>query len=319
MVDMGFVKWEPKKSLKWFEFVRAVQDFFLSKNFCPVETPVLVKSPGTEPHLEFFAAIKNNNGSQQKMRLSPSPEMHLKKLLCRGAENIFEIHKCFRNNESGPQHLSEFYMLEWYRAGAGLGRLIDDLEKLLKHLKEKNIFSFSLKPFKVFSVSKLFKSCCEMDLTPKSKAQDLIPALKKFQIPFTASGAFEDFFHLLFLNRIEPHFTSETPTIVKNYPPSLRAYSRLNHQGWAERFEFYWRNLELANAFYEIHDPEEQKKVFEQDLQVRKQNNAEEVPEDKELIQEMKTMPQSSGIALGLERLFMAVTGGKNISNIHPF
>ena len=142
---MGSLKWDRKKSRDWFEFVRAVQDFFLSKDFCSVETPVLVNSPGTEPHLEFFSTIKNTNKRKQKMWLSPSPEMHLKKLLCRGAKNIFEIHKCFRNNESGPQHLNEFYMLEWYRAGAELNSLIDDLGNLLKYLKAKNIISFSRK------------------------------------------------------------------------------------------------------------------------------------------------------------------------------
>ena len=317
---MNSVKWDKKKSQTWFYFVKAVQDFFLSKGFCPVETPVLVDSPGTEPHLEFFSTIKSINGSQEKVWLAPSPEMHLKKILCRGGRNIFEIHKCFRNNESGSEHLSEFYMLEWYRTKAPLRQLVEDLEGLLQYLKKKNIISFPIKPLKRFSVSELFKTYCEVDLTPKSQAEDLMPALEKFQIPFEASGTFEDFFHLLFLNKIERNLAFDVPTIVEYYPPSLRAYSRLNAQGWADRFEFYWKGLELANAFYEIYDPQEQQEVFEQDLKVRKQlQNSEEIVEDKELIQEMKTMPPSSGIALGLERLFMAITDQKDISKIHPF
>ena len=285
---MGFLKWNKKKSQDWFEFVREIQNFFLLQDFCPVETPVLVKSPGTEPHLEFFSTIKNNNGLKQKLWLAPSPEMHLKKALCRGAGNIFEVHKCFRNNESGPQHLNEFYMLEWYRAKAELNCLIDDLENLLQYLKKKNIISFSLKPFQIFSIPELFKTYCEVDITPASQSKDLTPALEKFQIPFDPEGSFEEFFHLLFLNRIENRFNPDTPIIVKNYPPSLRAYSRLNTAGWAERFEFYWQGLELANAFYEIYDSEEQKKVFEQDLQARQAKNAEEIVEDKELLKEMK-------------------------------
>jgi len=316
---MGSLKWDAKQSKDWFYFVRAVQNFFLSQNFFPVETPVLVDSPGTEPHLEFFSTIKKNNGISQKKWLSPSPEMHLKKILCRGAQNIFEIHKCFRNNESGSQHLSEFYMLEWYRAEVSLNQLVDDLDNLLKYLKKKNIISFPLKPFKIFSIPELFKTYCEVELTPQSQAENLAPALKKFQIPFESSGTFEEFFHLLFFNRIENNFIPDVPTIVKYYPPSLRAYSRLNAQGWAERFEFYWKGLELANAFYEINSPQEQQKVFQQDLQVRKDKNAEKVTADQELIQEMKTMPESSGIALGLERLFMAVSQKKDVSQIHTF
>lgn len=316
---MPYVKWDEKKSQDWFYFVRAVQDFFLSQNFCPVETPVLVDSPGTEPHLEFFSTIKKNNGVSQRKWLSPSPEMHLKKVLCRGAQNIFEIHKCFRNDESGSHHLSEFYMLEWYRAKSSLNQLIDDLDHLLKYLKKNNIISFPLKPFKVCSIPELFKTYCEVDLTPKSQAKDLVPALKKFQIPFESSGTFEEFFHLLFLNKIENNFIPDVPTIVQHYPPSLRAYSRLNAQGWAERFEFYWQGLELANAFYEICEPQEQQKVFQQDLQIRKDKGTEEVGVDQEFLLEMKNMPESSGIALGLERLFMAVTQQRGISQIHPF
>ena len=315
---MSSLKWNPQKSKDWFDFIRAVQDFFLSKNFCPVETPVLVESPGTEPYLDFFSTIKKKNGKSQKKWLSPSPEIHLKKILCSGGKNIFEIHKCFRNNELGPQHLSEFYMLEWYRAEEGLNSLIHDLENLLKYLKKKNMIS-SLQAFKIFSIPKLFKIYCEVDLTPNSQAKDLIPALEKWKIPFDSDGTFEDFFQLLFLNRIETHFSPETPTIVQDYPPSLRAYSRLNGEGWAERFEFYWQGLELANAFYEICEPQEQEKVFEQDLELRKKKGAEEVVMDHQLLMEMKNMPESSGIALGLERLFMAISQKKDISKIHPF
>lgn len=316
---MSSAKWNEKKSQDWFYFIRVIQDFFLSKGFCPVETPMLVDSPGTEPHLEFFSTIKTHNELSQKKWLSASPEMHLKKILCRGGKNIFEIHKCFRNNESGSQHLSEFYMLEWYRAHALLAELMSDLENLLKYLKQKDMILFSLKPFQRFSISELFKTYCEVDLTPKSQEKDLIPALEKWKIPFDPSGTFEDFFHLLFLNKIENQFASDVPTIVEHYPPSLRAYSRLNHEGWAERFEFYWQGLELANAFHEICDPQEQQTVFQQDLQVRKDKGAEEVTVDQEFLLEMKNMPESSGIALGLERLFMAVSQKKDISQIHPF
>ncbi|MDE0151929.1 MAG: EF-P lysine aminoacylase GenX [Bdellovibrionales bacterium] len=316
---MNSSKWDEQKSQDWFYFIRAVQDFFLSKGFCPIETPILVESPGTEPHLDFFSTIKKHNKLSQKKWLSASPEMNLKKILCRGGKNIFEIHKCFRNNESGSRHLSEFYMLEWYRANALLTELMNDLENLLKYLKQKHIILFALKPFQRLSISELFKTYCEVDLNPKSQAKDLIPALEKWNIPFDSSGTFEEFFHLLFLNKIENQFVSDVPTIVQHYPPSLRAYSRLNHEGWAERFEFYWQGLELANAFYEICDSQEQQKVFQQDLQIRKDKGVEEVAVDQEFLLEMKDMPESSGIALGLERLFMAVSQKKDISQIHPF
>ena len=313
----------PEKKIwdkNWFYFVREIQNFFLSQGFSPVETPTLVSCPGTEPHLEFFSTHKKINEKTEKMWLASSPEMHLKKLLCLGEKKIFEIHKCFRNNESSPLHLNEFYLLEWYRAGAYPEKLIEDIELLLKFLNTKNIISKSANPLKKASVQELFKKYCSVDLTPKTKSETLSQALKNFQIPFEEKSDFDDLFYLLFLNKIEKNMDPDHPLIVYNYPPSLRAYSRLTQEGWANRFEFYWKGLEIANAFYEVHDPIEQKKIFEKDLKKRKFKKEDEgLDFDHDLIQKMKTMPPSSGIALGLERLFMAVYGLKNISSIHPF
>ena len=324
-------RWSEKKSKEWFYFVREVQDFFLEEGFCPAETPVLVKSPGTEEHLQFFSTLRVKDGKEAKMWLASSPEMHLKKLLCRGAKDIFEIHKSFRNDEGGPLHLNEFYLLEWYRARVKPSGLIEDLKNLISWLKKKGFISFPVEPFKKYTVRELVRRYCGgFDLTAKASAKDLAPVLKKYSIPFNDSWPFEDLFHLLFLNQIEKNLDPNTPIIIDEYPPSLRAYAKLTNKGWADRFEFYWRGFELANAFHEICDSSEMKKIFEQNLKRRKEklcrNNKKNLHLEKslkgdtELIEEMKNkMPPCSGIALGLERLFMAVKGYKDITQIHPF
>ncbi len=305
-----------QKFHQWFNYIRKIQDFFLSQGFCPVETPILVPNASTEPYLEFFSTIRITQNKKQKLWLTASPEMHLKKLLCQGFSPIFEIHKSFRNNEEGPLHLNEFYMLEWYRTHTPWTKIMEDLEELLKFLQK--ILKFPLKLFKRYTVKELFQKHCDINLDPNSKKEDLIPRLNQFQIPYEKSFSFEDMFHLLFLNQIEKNLEKDIPTIIYNYPPSLRAYSQLNEEGWASRFEFYWKGLELANAFHEIQDAKEQLEIFQKDLENRKTDK--DLSMDQELIEYMKKgMPPCVGIALGLERLFMAIYDYKDIHQVHPF
>ena len=121
---------------------------------------------------------------------------------------------------------------------------------------------------------------------------------------------------MIFLNRIEPKLPKQTPVFICNYPPQLRAFSRLNSQGWADRFELFWQGLELANAFYEVINLKEQKNLFEHHIEQRK----DKVPWDKELISFMKQgMPPVSGIAIGLDRLFLAIYKKEDLKETRLF
>lgn len=297
----------------WNQFLISVKDFFSDRGTGLVETPTLVESPGTEPHLSPFETrwILPNKKKQNRF-LPTSPEMNLKKLLCRGWTDIFEIKKCFRNEELSHSHWPEFYMLEWYRAFFSLEQLIGEIKALLTYLSHKAFFKGHLKPLKIQTVSDLFLEHLSFRLKPETGKEELIRLLNKHQIPYSRNGTWEEFFHLLFLNKIEPRFPEEIPLIIRDYPLCLRGFSRKNERGWADRFEFYWRGFELANAFYEVTDPMEQKQLFQYHLRQRN----DDVPEDKELLHLMKTrgMPPCSGIALGLDRLFAALCQKKSIA-----
>ena len=300
----------------WNTFIREVENFFLQEGLCPVQTPSLVSCPGTEAHLRFFSTQKRFDSFQEKLWLASSPEIHLKKLLCRKATDIFEIHRSYRNEEQGPINWNEFYMLEWYRAYAGLDILIQDLENLFLHLKKQGLIRVPLKKIQKFSIQQLFKKHCSVNLTAQSSAQDLKIVLKKLEIPYDEEDSFENLFHLTFLNFIEPHLDPDIPIVIFSYPPSLRAYSKINAEGWADRFELYWRGMELANAFNEINDPEAQEDVFREDIS---QHKEEELKIDQNFMKEMKAgFPPTAGIALGLERFFMA---GQNLKKfpLHCF
>ena len=301
-------------SQKWQDFLIGVAGFFKSRGLIPVETPSLVRCPGTEPHLQVFET--EISPQKQKMFLPTSPEMHLKKMLCEDWTDFFEIKKCFRNGELSSLHQPEFYMLEWYRAFFSSKDLIQETKEFFCFLN--NQFSLKAEPlvFKEYRIQDLFLKDLNFSLTPETTKKELFLLAQKKDLICSQEASWEDLFHLLFLNKIEKQFQPHVVTFVKDYPPQLRAYARINKRAWADRFEVYWKGFELANAFYEVIDPKEQKKLFEEHLKQR----TDSVSYDQDLLEKMQQgMPPCSGIAIGLERLFLALYNKNKISDIKIF
>ena len=306
---------QPIWSDKWLNFLSCVHKTMQHMGFAPVETPVLAACPGTEPDLEVFKTIKHQNGQSQKRFLITSPEISLKKLLCRGLTHIYEIKQCFRNNEHGPLNSCEFYLLEWYRAYSSFEACMEDAAVFLKNMAKK--YNFPLPRVQKISVQSLFKKYLNMSLTPYSSKKDFTRQLKKMGVPIPTNAGINDLFHLLFLNGIENKWNTNTPVIVYNYPPFARANARIGAQGWARRFEVFWKGIELANAFDEIISPQEQKTIFQQDTALRRRTKKTCVPLDSQLLADMKIgMPPSTGAAVGLDRLFLIFNKLSNIKQI---
>lgn len=303
----------------WAFFLGCVQGFLRHRGLSPAETPSLVRCPGTEPHLQPFQIKKAGGAAKAPVFLPTSPEMSLKKLLCRGATDIFEIKKCFRAGELGQLHEPEFYLLEWYRAFWPLESLMDEIFALLKSLTSEKPFEMPLKPLKVFTVRELFQKFLGFQLSPNTERKELAALAKRRRgLPSGISDySWEDLFHILFLRYIEPRLPKIRPVIIKDYPPRLRAFAKISPQGWAERFELYWHGIELANAFFEVTDAAEQERLFQEHLDER----GDSVPADKELLALMDEhgMPPCSGAALGLDRLFLILSGNSRISDIRMF
>ena len=292
----------------WRLFLKSVEEFCIKEGMAYSSTPHLVPCPGTEPHLK---ALKT---SFKKNYLATSPEMHLKRLLCQDWTDFFEIKTCYREEEISPHHQVEFTLLEWYRAFYSTRDLIEETYRLLLFLQDKN--SCPLSPYETVTVSELFKKYLNFSLTPQSSKKDLMLLIDKHQLGADLKDSFEDLFFLLFLNKIEPRLPTKKPLFIYNYPPQLRAFAQINKEGWADRFELYWKGLELANAFYEVVDPLEQKKLFQDHFKQSKGA----VPFDSQLLGDMKkAMPPVSGIALGLDRLFLALYNQKDLKQIRLF
>ena len=304
---------------KWYAFLDLTHQAMQKLGLQRVETPTLTNCIGTEPDLHFFKTTfySPTSKSQQTLFLSPSPEMNMKKLLCEGWANIYEVKKCFRNKETGPLNSIEFHILEWYRTKAGLDCLIKDLHFLINFLSQKMFNTF--KPsFKQISMRKLFQQHLNWELKPHSSKKDFQGLLQKQNIPFNSAQDISDLFNLLFLNKIEPFLDPKTIFIIYDYPSFQKAYARLNKQGWAMRFELFWQGMELANAFDEVRDFKEQKARFRAERLKRKKQKKDLPPYPHTLLKSMrqKSLPPTAGIALGLERLFMSFTGLKNIKQI---
>lgn len=295
---------------KWEYFLRVIKDFFYSEGLACVDTPGLVSCPGTEPHLQVFETFFFKQGGSKQMYLPTSPEMYLKKLLCQDWTDFFEIKKCYRNGESGKLHQPEFTLLEWYRAFYSIQELMEETYRLLSFLQRKReplSEEKTLPEMKVYTVPALFKKHLHFSLTPKTSKKEIAFLLKEQGLIYDPKDTFESLFFNLFLNLIEPELPKENPVFIFHYPPQLRAFAKINEQGWADRFELYWKGLELANAFHEVTDSKEQLSLFEEHIKQRKDS----VPMDKELLSYMKKwgMPPCSGIAVGLDRLFLAFYG----------
>jgi lysyl-tRNA synthetase class 2 len=298
--------------------VRAIRAWFEAQGFVEVETPARVRSPGQEVHLD---AVPAGDGHW----LITSPEYHLKRLVAGGLPRIFEIARCWRAEESGPHHRTEFTMLEWYRADAPLEALAADCEALVAvavRAAGRDPAALGLgAPFARTTVRELFVRQVGIALAGDEAPATLLAAVAAAGVAVGAATAWDDIFYQAFLDRIEPALAAAGPTFVFDWPAPLGALARPHPSDarFVERFELYAGGLELANAFGELTDPVEQRRRFEEEAAVRAARGKQVYPIDEALLEALPRMPPTAGIALGLDRLVMLALGAGDISEVVPF
>jgi len=251
--------------------------WFDDQGYLEVHTPTLVDCPAMEEHLEPVQV-----GTQF---LHTSPEFAMKRVLASGLTRIYQITPCFREEEIGVHHAREFTMLEWYRTGAGSAELMDEVESLVQTAAQS--VQFDLPPFERRSVSGLMA-----------------------EAGFSDSGDEEAWFRC-WIDRVEPTLTQ--PTIVHGYPAWQAALATLRGP-IADRFEVYLGGLELANAFAEETDPSVLRQRFLASAAARKRSGRTPHPIDEALLSATARMPRAAGIAVGVDRLVMALTNTTDIA-----
>ena len=299
-------------------FVADVREFLIRSGLVECFTPTLVICPGLEPSLEPFQTELTRGQARRTVYLPTSPEVHLKKAIARGWHDVFDIKSCFRRGEFSPTHESEFLMLEWYRGFADLNLIERDLRAMLSHLNQRGWIQPA--EITVTDFAFLFNELFGFELTPRTTRGELLTLSQRLGVESAADDTFNDLFHRVMIAHVEPAMAKRGPLIVKRFPPSQAALAKLDADGWADRFEFYWNGLEIANAFNEVNDPEEQVRRWAVEGNERARLGTSVVPEDPELITALRRgFPPTGGIALGLERLYMAAQAVADIRQLRLF
>ncbi len=284
--------------------LRTIRAFFDSRGFLEVETPAIVPSPGMDVHLDAFQV-----GSSF---LITSPEYQMKRLLAEGHERIYQVCRCFRRGESGPQHNPEFTMVEWYRTDASMDDVMADTEQLVSaatggtvKLETRSIDAHP--PF-------LRVTVCE--------AFERYAGVPEGDVLAWASGD-EDRYFRTWVERVEPRLAEmDHALFVVDYPASQASLARKKPADarFCERFELYVAGVELCNGFGELTDPKEQRERFERDMRERKARGLPVYPIDEKLLAALeKGLPPCAGNALGVDRLAALACGTTDIGRVLAF
>jgi lysyl-tRNA synthetase class 2 len=309
----------------------AVRDYFRAEGVVEVTTPLLVPSPGLEPHLDPFAVRGCATG--RAAFLPTSPEYAMKKLLAAGSGSIFQLAPAFRDEPPSDQHLPEFTMLEWYRVGLDYCELMADCERLCAAVAcavngrttvERNGSTVDLAPpWERLNVRDAFRLHAGVALTfAETEVELRAKAVSAGCTDVTADDSWDDAFFRLFLRHVEPKLGRGRPTLLCDYPARMAALSRISARDplVCERFEVYAGGLELANAFGELTDPVEQRRRFEADNAERRALGKSELPIDEGLLAALESgLPECSGMALGVDRLLMLLTGARDLRDAAAF
>jgi lysyl-tRNA synthetase class 2 len=284
------------------DILQSIRHFFIGRGYLEVETPHRIPAPAPESYIN---AIPSG-----EWFLHTSPEICMKRMLAAGYEKIFQICRCWREGERGSQHIPEFTLLEWYRSDCDYLGLMDECEELI----QKVASAIGLGNRIVYRNQKI-------DLTKPWERISVKEAFRHYS-PIAMGEALErDFFDEIMVQDIEPKLGIERPTFLYDYPAERRAMARLKQedQTLAERFELYIGGLELANAFSELVNAEEQREHFRQENLNRHVLGRSTYPIPEKFLKELANMPPSAGIALGVDRLVMVLLSASTIDEVVAF
>ena len=286
----------------FFRFQMAIRDFFLQRDFLDVVTPPIVDNPGIEPHIRPFFV------PQAKGYLHTSPEFHMKNLLSLGLDSIFTLSYCFRDEPISSTHRPQFLMLEWYRANADYWQIGKDCQELFHAVGLGRTIEYK-------SVDKLFQEVLNISILDYLDCDELRKLLEKkysdIHLP-EESLDWEDYYFLLFLNKVEPCLKEYPALLLYEFPHHLNALAKVKEDDprVCKRFEIYLKGIELCNCFEELTDLSELIRRVKNLEQKRFRLYHYQLPPPGLLYQAMERgLPPSSGIALGVERFYQALTG----------
>lgn len=300
--------------------LRKLRAFFDERGFLEVETPLLAPEVIPELHIEPIAAGDlRSPDSGKSWFLQASPELHMKRLLAAGATAIYQVTRSFRGGERGPLHNPEFTIVEWYRAGDDMQAGMDLLDVLSQTL-------LGTPPALRTTYAASFQQHLGLNPhTATSKQLAAAAAAAGVAVPAGMDRADRDkWLNLLLATRIEPQLGRDRPGILYHYPASQSSQAEVvpSNLGYAvaERFELYYRGIELANGFHELTDATELRRRLEAVNVARVADGRRALPMPERLLNAMEHgLPPCTGCALGFDRLAMLAIGADSIGEVMTF
>lgn len=310
--------WHPSASremlAKRAQLLRRIREFMQARDVLEVETPVLSRAASTDPNLHSLrtGVLLPDSATRIAVHLHTSPEFFMKRLLAAGSGPIYQIAKVFRDGEAGRRHQPEFTMLEWYRPGFDQHELMDEIAALLGALDlpapERTTYA------EVFSSG--------TGLCPHTAPE---PELRKQAAELGLCAGDVDrsaLLDFLFDRAVAPRLSMPGGMLVHDYPACQAALAtvRPGTPPVAERFELFLSGLEIANGFHELCDAAEQRRRFQEENARRQIRQLPPMPMDERLLAALEGgLPDCSGIALGVDRLLMALAACDHIDEVVSF
>ncbi|MBN6152544.1 EF-P lysine aminoacylase GenX [Xanthomonas sp. AmX2] len=292
-----------------------IRAFFAARQVLEVETPMLSEAGNTEPNIDSFQTRFSGHvdaGSALRW-LRTSPEYPLKRLLAAGVGDCYELGRVFRNGEAGGRHNPEFTLLEWYRVGWNHLQLVDETVELVRAA----LALVAREPaLRVVTYRQLFVDTLGIDPFVAAVAE-LQHALHGIRIDGDGLQR-DDWLDLLLTHRIQPSFPDDRITVVHDWPATQCALARIRdgRPPLAERFELYLGAYEVANGYHELNDAAEQRRRFLHDHARRAARGAVLPPLDERLLRALPALPDCAGVAVGVDRLLMAMRGTPRIADV---
>jgi len=307
--------WQPTASLDLIKrravLLQQIRDFMNNRGIIEVDTPILSHYGISDPYIQSMTTVEVSDKDTQ-LYLQTSPEYCMKRLLAAGSGPIYQIAHVFRDEESGRRHNTEFTMLEWYRVGFDYYQLMDEVGELLNGI--------GLETPDKMTYAQSFMQTVELD--PHTVETKLLQKNVREHGWETDSEDRHALLDFVFSEVVLKKIIFNKPLIIYDYPACMSALATLKpgEPVVSERFELFIAGMEIANGFNELNNADEQLKRFEAELHTRRDRNLAEPPIDRNFLAALNSgLPECAGVAVGIDRLLMVLSGKDDISEVSTF